>query len=244
MYSFDLETTGVDPEEDRAVSATLMTIEFDGGTAKVSVRDWLIDPGVPIPEAAAAVHGITTERAQAEGRPAPVAIPEIVAALNECMSPEFATVIYNAPFDLTMLHREGLRYGAELKSPVGIYDPLVVDKELNRFVSGKGQRQLVNACKRNGIILSEEDAHTSSGDTLAAARLAWKQAGDGRLTRKTLVELFDLQQRWYRAQSLNFAKYLETKGGDPVGAERVRSEADGWPIRPVPEPVPQAEIPF
>ena len=55
---------------------------IDGSGACVERWDWLADPGVEIPLQASAVHGITTERARAEGRPAAEVVAEIVAALS------------------------------------------------------------------------------------------------------------------------------------------------------------------
>ena len=52
--AWDTETTGVDVESDRIVTATL--ISTDPNTADV---DWLLDPLIEIPEQATAVHGVT-----------------------------------------------------------------------------------------------------------------------------------------------------------------------------------------
>ena len=46
------------------------------GTA---VHNWLANPGIPIPDGAAAIHGVTTERAVAEGRPAADGFAELLA---------------------------------------------------------------------------------------------------------------------------------------------------------------------
>ena len=54
----DFESTGTDVEKDRKVTATF----HEYGCYPVSL---LVDPGVPIPEAATAVHGITEEMAAA-----------------------------------------------------------------------------------------------------------------------------------------------------------------------------------
>ncbi len=71
LLGFDTETTGVDPSGDRLVTAALVwrAEPQADGVRPQSVTTWLADPGVEIPEAAAAVHGVTTERARAEGRP-------------------------------------------------------------------------------------------------------------------------------------------------------------------------------
>src|ERR1043165_3222838 len=75
LVGFDLETTGTDPFEDRIVTAAIV------GPGRMR-RTWLVNPGVPIPPGASAVHGVTDERAQAEGRPSVEVLPEIVAALS------------------------------------------------------------------------------------------------------------------------------------------------------------------
>ena len=54
---FDLETTGIDVEKDRVVTAHVGLLDADG--REIAARDWLSDPGVPIPEGATAVHGVT-----------------------------------------------------------------------------------------------------------------------------------------------------------------------------------------
>ncbi|KKN47398.1 hypothetical protein LCGC14_0663110 [marine sediment metagenome] len=53
---YDLEATGVDPEKDRMVSLAIVTL--DGKT----VLSIVVDPGIPMPAGAAAVHGITDEK--------------------------------------------------------------------------------------------------------------------------------------------------------------------------------------
>ncbi len=61
---FDTETTGIDTSQARVVSCSVALLS---GNGEVSERyDWLIDPGIEIPEAAANVHGITTEVAREE----------------------------------------------------------------------------------------------------------------------------------------------------------------------------------
>ena len=66
LLGFDTETTGVDVDNDRIVTAALVRRDATG----THVRSWLIDPGVDIPEAAAAIHGVSTEHAREHGRPA------------------------------------------------------------------------------------------------------------------------------------------------------------------------------
>ncbi|MDF2666171.1 MAG: polymerase subunit epsilon, partial [Microbacterium sp.] len=111
---FDLETTGVDVENDRIVTAHVGVLDADGHV--VDARDWLADPGVEIPDGAAAIHGITTDRARAEGAPAPRVVSEVVEALSALFAAGIPVVAYNAPFDFSMLKHEAVRHGV---APIG-----------------------------------------------------------------------------------------------------------------------------
>lgn len=265
FYSYDVESTGVRPCADRIVTATLLHV--DPVTRSHEAREWLCDPGVEIPAGASKIHGITTERARDEGRPAIEVVAEIAEALKEVFASGKALVVYNAPYDLVMTGCEILRHfdDPSFAPSECVVDPLVIDKRVNRKVYGKGARQLVNTCRRNRIVLSEKDAHTSYGDTLAAARLAYVQAKSSLLIGGVdLAELHRRQQMWHRDQALGddqdrgFAAWLDSQGKF-VEAERCRAEAATWPMHelrleemappePPPEPPPvtesAGEVPF
>jgi DNA polymerase-3 subunit epsilon len=133
---FDLETTGVDVDTSRIVSACVAVLDADGEV--VSRWNWLADPGIEIPPGASAVHGITTERAQAEGRGAQLVIAEIVQTLRVLFDSSIPVTIYNAPYDLSLLDRECRRHGLEPLETVGpVIDPLVIDKAVDRYRAGK-----------------------------------------------------------------------------------------------------------
>ena len=51
----DLETTGLNPDQDRIVELAILKIQPDGGTVQYVKR---LNPQIPIPAAATAVHGI------------------------------------------------------------------------------------------------------------------------------------------------------------------------------------------
>src|SRR4051812_32065764 len=89
---FDLETTGIDVETSRIVSAHVGVLDATG--TLVEMWDWLADPGVEIPPQASAVHGISTERARAEGRPAADVVGEIIATLSALFARGMAVTIY------------------------------------------------------------------------------------------------------------------------------------------------------
>ena len=203
---FDLETTGVDVETSRIVSAHVGVI--DGSGTSIECLDWMADPGIDIPLGASAVHGITTERARAEGRPACEVVAEIVAALEQIFADGLAVTIYNAPYDLTLLNREAIRYGIKpLTTPAPIVDPLVIDRAVDRY--RKGKRTLEAAAAAYGVILS--DAHDARADAVAAGRVA--QAIATRYHAEfgaDLAALHQLQIGWCAEQAANFQQYMRS----------------------------------
>lgn len=219
---FDLETTGIDVETSRIVSAHVGVIDANGEL--VERHDWLADPGIEIPLGASAVHGITTERARAEGRPADLVVEEIIAALNDVFARGLAVTIYNAPYDLTLLHREALRYEVTpLHEPAPIIDPLVLDKVLDRY--RKGKRTLEAAAEFYGVALTE--AHDASADAVAAGRVA--QALAARYPAEMVIEsaiLHASQIGWASDSAASFQDYMR-RTRDPEFVAR-----GTWPIHP------------
>jgi DNA polymerase-3 subunit epsilon len=218
---FDLETTGVNVETARVVSAHVGVIDESGRILRK--RDWLVDPGVEIPGQATAVHGITTERARAEGLPAGVAISEIVAELQRLFTHGTPVVAYNAPYDFSVIDREARRYGvAPLVSPSPIIDPLVIDKAVDKFRRGKRTLELTAAFY--GVDLA--DAHDAGADALAAGRVA--QAIARAYATELAVEaaeLHRLQVTWSREQAEDFQAYIR-RVKDPAF-----TVSGVWPLR-------------
>ena len=202
---FDLETTGIDTDTSRIVSAHVGLIDASG--AVIERKDWLADPGVPIPEGASAVHGITTEHAQKFGRPGFEVVPEILDAIRSIFERGFPLVVYNAPYDLTLLNREAARYDVPpLVTPTPIIDPLVIDKAMDKF--RKGKRTLVAAAEFYGVTLS--DAHDAGADAIAAGHVAQAIARTyaDQLT-ITAAELHAMQVDWCRDQAASFEEYMQ-----------------------------------
>lgn len=218
---FDLETTGVDVRTDRIVSAHVGILDHTG--AVVRSRAWLADPGVPIPEGATAVHGITTARARAEGRPVREVVDEVVAELRGIFDAGIPVVAYNAPYDFSLLKHEALRHGvAPIADPSPVIDPLVLDKAMDRYRKGKRTLEVVAAHYR--VVL--DGAHDASADAIAAGRVAQALAGRFRLPDE-VEELHTQQIGWARSQAESLTEYFIRVGRlDPADA------LDGsWPIR-------------
>lgn len=221
---FDLETTGVDVIRDRIVTAHVGLL--DGTGTVIDAHDWLADPGVPIPDAAAAVHGVTTARARAEGRPAADVVAEVTTALRALLDAGVPVVAYNAPFDFSLLAHEATRHGVEpIAAPSPVIDPLVIDKACDRFRRGK---RTLTAVAAHYAVLLGDDAHEACADAVAAGRvaLAIAQRFPDALP-PTAVELHTQQIGWARDQAESLTEYFIKIGRiDP--AEKL----DGsWPIR-------------
>jgi DNA polymerase-3 subunit epsilon len=218
---FDLETTGIDVEIARIVTAHVGLLDESGNV--LHRRDWLVDPGVEIPAGATAVHGITTERARADGMDPARATAAIVAQLRSLFERGIPVVAYNAPYDFTLLDREARRYDvAPLISPGPIIDPLVIDRAVDKYRSGK--RTLTVTATHYGVDLL--DAHDAAADAIAAGRVA--QALARKHAEELALEAAELHLRqvdWCREQAADFQDYMR-RVRDP---EFTTSGA--WPLR-------------
>ncbi|PRW64184.1 exonuclease domain-containing protein [Actinopolyspora mortivallis] len=237
LLALDLETTGTDTDTDRIVTATVVSV-VPGSPAEST--DWLADPGVEIPAESAEVHGISTEYARANGSPAATVVAGITEFLAARWSETTPLIAFNASFDLSLLDSEARRHlGVPLSLGGPVVDPLCIDRHMDRY--RKGKRTLAALCEHHRV--KAEDAHTSSGDAIAAARLAWRLAKTypERVGTVPLRTLHEQQVEWYRSQTRGFAVYLEKqadKADDEAEAQRlrqraarVRTDAEGWPLR-------------
>jgi DNA polymerase-3 subunit epsilon len=224
VVGFDTETTGVDVATDRVVTAALVRRDAFG----TAVRSWLIDPGVEIPEGAAAIHGITTEHARALGRPPAAALEEIAAALAGAALRGEPIVAYNACFDLSLLDAELRRHGLRSVperlggAPLTVIDPLVLDRHLDRYRRGK--RRLGDLCAHyrvtgEGLHAADVDV-VATLDVLRAIGRAYPQ-----IAAMTAGELHALQVGAHRAWATSFNEWRASQGDEGPGAELV------WPVR-------------
>ncbi|MGW3954557.1 exonuclease domain-containing protein [Streptomyces sp. NPDC004752] len=227
LAAFDTETTGVDVETDRIVSAAVLVQDAPGTRPRVT--RWLVNPGVPVPRAATAVHGLTEEHLQRNGRwPAPVMF-EIAEELAGHAALGRPLVVMNAPFDLTLLDRELRRHRASSlgpwfeSAPLLVLDPRVLDKHLDRY--RKGRRTLTDLCAHYGVPL--EGAHDAAADALAALGVvrALGRRFATRLDRLSPAELHTLQTTWHAAQARGLQAWFARSGSN----EAVSTD---WPLRP------------
>ncbi|MBM0261689.1 exonuclease domain-containing protein [Corynebacterium macginleyi] len=214
MLAFDLETTSANPREARIVTSALVRI--DG--RDVQKVEHLADPGIDIPQAATDVHGITTEKAQAEGRPHEEVLQDTVDAIKAAWEDDLTLIVYNAAFDLTVLRS----LTGDFTVTGTVFDPYVIDRVSDKW--RKGKRTLGAVCEHYGVELGS--AHEATADALAAARVAWKQVRQHypNLAQMDDNELMEFQAvKWYEDR-IAFKKYLEGKGRDASDV------STAWPL--------------
>ena len=149
---FDLETTGVDAAKDRIVEISMVKVAVDG-TKTVKTRR--INPEMPIPAEASAIHGITDDDVKDEPTFKQIA-KSLAAFIEGC---DFGGFNSNR-FDLPLLVEEFMRAGVEC------------DFQRRKFVDvqtifhRKEQRTLVAAYKFY-CDKDLENAHSAEADTMA-----------------------------------------------------------------------------
>ena len=165
----DTETTGTNAAIDRVVEVAAVIVE-NGEIVDRFGSLVNLGPGVEIPEAATAIHGIT----DADVRNAPPFWSVSVDIVNFVRDTIPAS--YNARFDRAMLLGEFLRLNAQpmpefLASNEWI-DVLAWTRAHDPFARGTGRHKLTTVAARLGVEIGT--AHRALGDCETAARVLWK----------------------------------------------------------------------
>lgn len=232
MLALDTETTSVDPHTCRIVQVALCRILPGEGPVQ---HLWLLDPGCEIPEGAAAIHGISTERARAEGKPPADVLRLVRDEIVTWLEQGRPLVVMNAAYDITLLEAELARHDLDtitalLGQPIApVIDPFVLDKYVDP--RRRGKRRLENLCEHYRVRI--DGAHDAGHDAMAAARVAWRigrtypQVGQMRLR-----ALHDDQVEWAAQQADSLRAYFDRQGIAHDGVDGT------WPLRRAPEQVP------
>jgi len=189
----DVETTGKDASVDRVVEVGVAVARGGEITER---KNWLVNPGMPIPKEASDIHKITDEDVRDAPRFEAIAA-EIVAALSGAIP-----AAYNAAFDKAFISNELARAGLSLRRDVEWLDPLVWAREIQQ---GERSRSLGDVAARLGISL--ENAHRAADDAEAALRVLMALGRDVRVPRAygalvqeqrrlALAQADERRQRW------------------------------------------------
>lgn len=194
----DFETTGLHAEKDRVLEMGIVL--FSQGELEAH-HNFLIHPGMPVPEEARAVHGIGDDELKDAPR-----FEALVPTLWELLRGRIA-VAYNAQFDRGFLYAELKRagLGSERDLPpafrpdVHWIDPLVWVRELQKFERSK---KLSDVCARLGIPLDR--AHRAASDAEATGKVLLALAPQ---MPKSYAEVMRLQLRYSQQQEAELARW-------------------------------------
>ena len=156
----DLESTGVDPREDRVVEIATLKFLPDGRVEQYHQR---INPGQPIPASATTVHGIT-DADVASMPPFAALAPAIHRVLRDCDLGGFGI----ASFDVPLLIAEFARVNMPFRiAGRAVLDALILFRRFH-------PRDLVSAV-RVYLDRGHEGAHSAVADARAAVEVLDRQ---------------------------------------------------------------------
>ena len=133
LASIDIEATGISPQADRIVELAIIKLMPDG-TEESHV--WRVNPGMPIPPEAIAIHHITDEDVANSPR-----FEEIAEAVGQALEDCDITGFNHIRFDIPMLTEELRRANMDLS----IEDRNIID--VQRIFHRKEPRNLSAACQ-------------------------------------------------------------------------------------------------
>jgi DNA polymerase-3 subunit epsilon len=154
---FDIESTGTNPRADRIIELSLIKLLPPKGERQI--KTFRINPGIPIPAEASAIHGITNE-AIADAPLFKTLAPEILQLLEGCDLAGYNVI----RFDIPMLIEEFLRAGIAFD----ISTRRIIDAQ--RIYHKREPRDLKAALAFycNELFL---DGHQAEADALATVRV-------------------------------------------------------------------------
>ena len=169
-FCVDVETTGLTAGQDRIVEVAGVWMRQgqvceapDGSPGR---RATVVNPGIPIPDEASAIHGVTDERVM--GMPT---MDEVSPRFCAHVQQSTVLVAYNVPFDFGFLMAECAGFADDCRGAHHM-DPLTVVREVGRYWPGKGRHKLTAAFRRLGLTLPG-DAHRGSSDAIGAGMVLW-----------------------------------------------------------------------
>ena len=199
LATFDLETTGVNVAEDRIVEISIIKLNPDGSEETLTE---LVNPEIPIPAEAAAVHGITNEKVA--DKPT---IKELAPKIVEFIGDADLSGYNCLKFDVPLLMEEFLRNGVDFS----MKNRKVVD--VQNIFHKMEQRTLVAAYKFycNGDLTN---AHSAEADTRATLEVLKAQVEKYDDLDGNVEMLSDFSKR---GNAIDFAgQIVEGENGEPV----------------------------
>lgn len=217
-FVWDVESTGTNVFEDRIVQFFGATADSQGNL--LDTWEFFINPGVPVPEEAAAVHGFDDDFLAENGM-------EPYGALNYIRNlflseRDLIQVAFNMNYDLSIIDAEMKRhgvsdnFGAWFAENAKLVDGLVIDRHKDKY--RKGKRNLETQAKHYGVEFDPESAHSAVYDVQKTAEVTIK------ILEKFGTPTTKEQAQWYRGWAVNFQEYRRRTDPEVV-------IDSSWPLR-------------
>lgn len=149
---FDLETTGVNVTNDRIIEICVHKVQPDG---KEETHTWLVNPTIPIPDGASAIHGIYD--ADVADRPT---FATLAAEVYNLIQDSDLAGYNSNKFDIPLLAEEFLRAGIEFD--MSKRRAIDVQNIFHRM-----EQRTLTAAYKFYCGKSLDDAHSAEADVLA-----------------------------------------------------------------------------
>jgi len=187
---FDLETTGIDVAKDRIVEISIFKVLPNGNKES---KTWLVNPTIPIPAFASAVHGITNEKVANEPT-----FKELASQVHAMIKDSDLAGFNSDRFDIPLLAEELLRSEVDfdMKNRVSVDVQTIFHKKEERTLS---------AAYKFYCNQSLENAHSAEADTMATYEILKAQLdryGDLDNDMKTLADYTT------RKKTVDFAGFI------------------------------------
>lgn len=193
--ALDLETTGLDPKNDRIVQIAALGMLGPRLLDRPRLES-LVAPGIRVPAQATAVHGLSA--AQLAGAPS---FAQLAPALGELLAGR-VVIGQHVAFDLAVLRAEASRAGIAWREPAALDVALL----FGALEPGAADLSLEAVAARLGVDI--EGRHSARGDAMAAAHIFGRLLARLReMDVRTLGEAIALAAR--RASSLGRASSVQ-----------------------------------
>ena len=203
----DVETTGLDPLENRIVEIALATVENG-----MIIESWTTRFNPEGPVGKTEIHGITEE----DVKHAPLFREKSQEILNRIQ--DIAVVAHNSRFDLAFLRAEFDRMGTKMPWVAGICTLTIS----NYYQPHLSRRRLADCCDDIGVTI--ENAHSAMGDAHATAKLFHYYLIPNKRPTPRREELEKLKNPSANSSEVNIPKTR-----NPVVAQRIKESQNSRP---------------
>jgi DNA polymerase III subunit epsilon len=221
VMGFDLESTGVDPLTALPVSFSSVWLYQNEVAATTSP---LVNPEIPIPSGATAIHGITdADVAGEDAWSLELAVEYMCVEIMRGQKAGVTLVGMNISYDLTLLSSCAKRLAISFETPHLVADLYVIDKHVDQY--RKGKRTLTALSQHYGVALGDA-AHNAEADVIATYNCLRQIAHQfPEIGQADIAELTTNQRTWRRDQQQGLSDYFVKKGNPAIPDWQME-----WPV--------------